>query len=176
MKANYFDQFADIIVPHETEIIYLKSRIENGRSRNPSMIFEDGFGACRFRDNRNLTAHNPTFLKYALYDNLQDFDYLTNLTRITSHEILWHVLSVYVGNYDIANMRNHLTAELSDNPHYTFNLTHVSYLFDATQYCVFSASLGPGQSLGLVRKSMLPQLILCGHKIGYEIRELRNDN
>lgn len=161
MKIEDFDSLIDSIVYTEDYNSYFKSIVKNGLNNRES-LFNDGefifsFYNQKIKNIEKLT--NFELLKIALQNEFIGLNYLVSFSKITDKEILWHYLSVFVGDNNIPNIRQNLTNEIYDNPNYIFDIENSNSFFKESNFSIVCLEFEKNtKSLGCVKKDKLEQL------------------
>lgn len=171
INLELYKELIDITIPHSHYNSHLKKEIVLVNN-SPEHFFENN--NYKYENRPSLVQQDKINLaKSVLLDLMASNQYIVSYKEIKDKEFLWHWLSVFVGNNDIPNIRQHLTNELYDNPNYVFEIDKSSNLFEQTDFLIYGIIYNEEKYIGTIRKSNLQRLLMVSKKLGIQIRELK---
>jgi hypothetical protein len=168
-RADYMS-YVNLLIPHSEMNSFFIKTVDSVFSE-PANYFEDG--KYKFGNRDDLRPTSEVLIDFVLYDLIEGEQYLIPINQIKDKEILWHWLSVFVGNNGIPNVRQHLTDEIYDNRHYIFDIEKSSLLFKDSEYLIFSIDMIGIKCMGTIKRINFTQLELICKKLNYKLKELK---
>jgi len=163
----------DIIVPHESEKQFYKKTLDKVND-NPHELFENGKYKFGYADSArgDLTLNNTELAKYLFFDLLTE-SYLQLSRRITSKDLLWSTLSVFLINYDCNHLRRQLDFNVYDNKAIDISIDNASSVFADSEHLVYRLRVHRDEAIGFLHKSKFGELVKILTPDGFEIKELK---
>ena len=173
MEISTETQLLTMVIPHQDNLEWITNIINDIRN-NEDKIFRDG--DYIYRDNKDLSLDSEELKENLINDHLQDYQYWVPIKDLDTNHKIWHWLSVFVGNYNIPDMRNHLTSEIYDNPNFDRNIGELSNLFQKTDHLIYEINYKSDRSIGILKKSDFPKFVQLASHLNMKVRELKKDH
>ena len=171
MENSTESKLLELIIPHQHNLDWLTNVVDN-IEENQDKVFRNG--KYIYRD-KNLNPESTQLKVHLINDHLQDEQYWIPIKDLDTNHKIWHWLSVFVGNYNIADMRNHLSSEIYDNPEFNKNIDDLSTLFDKTEYLIYQVQFETSKSIGILKKSDFKRFAQLANQLDMNVKELKRD-
>jgi len=171
MDKSIESEILELIIPHHDNLEWLIDVVDN-INENKDKVFRNNSYIFR---NKDLNFESAELKTHLINDHLQDEQYWIPLKDIDTNHKIWHWLSVFVGNYNIPDMRNHLTNEIYGNSNFDNNVSDLSNLFTKTEYLIYQVEFYSDQSIGILKKSDFDKFVQLAKKLNLNVIELKDD-